>query len=155
MYNESICDNKNNRKKLLFRSFPEIQTGLVSGSGTWPAQSSLSPLDPFGYLGNHVNPGTRLGTFDPSSLCTNPNASSSNRLLDSSNLMFGAANPISRMDHSGMQNPQSSQPGLHDSIPGSVSRLEADYLRSNHSASGKIILLELHHFIFLCYFSNS
>jgi len=50
--------------------------------------------------------------------------------------MFGAANSISRMDH----NPQSSQAGLHNSIQGSVSRLEADYLRSNHSASGKIIV---------------
>jgi hypothetical protein len=100
----------------------------------------VSSLDPTSYLDTNTNPGTRLGTFDPSSLFTNPNASSSNRLLDSSNLMFGVANPISRMDHSGMHNPQSSQAGLHDSIQGSVSRLEADYLRSNHSSSGKIIV---------------
>jgi len=100
----------------------------------------MSSIDPLSYRGTHVNPGTRLGTFDPSALCTNPSASPSNRLLDSSNLMLGAANPISRMDHSGMHNPQSSQAGLHDSIQGSVSRLEADNLRSNHSASGKIIV---------------
>jgi hypothetical protein len=100
----------------------------------------MSSVDPFSYLDTHTNPGTRLGTFDPSALSTNPSASPSNRLLDSSNPMLGAANPISRMDHSGMHNPQSSQAGLHDSIQESVSRLEADNLRSNHSASGKIIV---------------
>jgi hypothetical protein len=98
----------------------------------------MSSLNPISYL--DTNPGTQLGTLDPSAHGTIPSASPSNRLLDSSNLMFGAANPISRMDHSGMHNPQSSQAGLHDPIQGSVSRLEADNLRSNHSASGKIIV---------------
>jgi hypothetical protein len=62
--------------------------------------------------------------------------------------MLGAANPFSRLDHSGMYNPRSGQAGLHDPIQGSNPfnlsavpetdpRLEVDYLRSNHSTSGK------------------
>jgi hypothetical protein len=65
--------------------------------------------------------------------------------------MLGAAYPFSRVDHFGMHNPGSGQAGLHDPIQGSNPsklsavpvtdpRLEVDFLRSNHSTPGKIIL---------------
>jgi len=66
--------------------------------------------------------------------------------------MLGAANPFSRVDHAGMYNPRSGQAGLHDdpiqgsnpsklsAVPVTDPRLEVDFLRSNHSTRGKIIL---------------
>jgi hypothetical protein len=63
--------------------------------------------------------------------------------------MLGAANPFSRLDHSGMYNQRSGQAELHDdpiqgsnplklsAVPVTDPRLEVDYLRSNHSTSGK------------------
>ena len=145
-----------NKWKTFFRSFPEIQTGLISGSGTWPAQSSVSSLDPFSYLGTRTNPGTHLGTFgsialtsNPRSCPSNPSVSPSNCLVDSRNSMLSATNPFSRLDHSGMHNPGSGQAGLHDdqiqgsnplklsAVPEAYPRLEVDHLRRNHSTSGK------------------
>jgi hypothetical protein len=48
------------------KRFPEIQAGLISGSGIWPGQSLAESDDPFNYLVTQRNSERLSGKLNPS-----------------------------------------------------------------------------------------